>query len=91
MARKKILLIVMSIYSVGILAGGFTNSIEFMLSARAAQGVGLSMFPIALGIIRELLQKKKLPIGQTIFSSTFSGGPCWGWWSHNFPLKTHIT
>ncbi|HZA48828.1 MAG TPA: MFS transporter [Nitrososphaera sp.] len=72
--KKKILLIVMAVYSTGILAGGFANSIEFMLTARAAQGVGMSMFPIAFGIIREILPEKKLAIGQTIFSSTFSGG-----------------
>jgi MFS family permease len=72
--KKKILLIVMAVYSTGILAGGFANSIEFMLVARAAQGVGMSMFPIAFGIIREILPEKKLAIGQTIFSSTFSGG-----------------
>ncbi|MDQ3717597.1 MAG: MFS transporter [Thermoproteota archaeon] len=72
--KKKILLIVMAVYSTGILAGGFANSIEFMLAARAAQGIGMSMFPIAFGIIREILPEKKLAIGQTIFSSTFSGG-----------------
>jgi MFS family permease len=72
--KKKILLIVMAVYSTGILAGGFANGIEFMLAARAAQGVGMSMFPIAFGIIREILPEKKLAIGQTIFSSTFSGG-----------------
>ncbi|MFL6523633.1 MAG: MFS transporter [Nitrososphaera sp.] len=72
--KKKILLIVMAVYSTGILAGGFANSIEFMLVARTAQGVGMSMFPIAFGIIREILPEKKLAIGQTIFSSTFSGG-----------------
>lgn len=72
--KKKILLIVMAVYSTGILAGGFANSIEFMLAARTAQGVGMSMFPIAFGIIREILPEKKLAIGQTIFSSTFSGG-----------------
>lgn len=72
--KKKMLLIVMAVYSTGILAGGFANSVEFMLAARAAQGVGMSMFPIAFGIIREILPEKKLAIGQTIFSSTFSGG-----------------
>lgn len=72
--KKKILLIVMAVYSTGILAGGFANSIGFMLAARAAQGIGMSMFPIAFGIIREILPEKKLAIGQTIFSSTFSGG-----------------
>jgi MFS family permease len=72
--KKKILLIVMAIYAVGILAGRFATNIEFMLVARVAQGVGMAMFPIAFGIIREVLPEKKLAIGQTIFSSTFSGG-----------------
>src|SRR5215212_1523623 len=74
MVRKKILLIVMAIYAVGIMAGRFATNIEFMLAARVAQGVGMAMFPIAFGIIREVLPEKKLAIGQTIFSSTFSGG-----------------
>jgi MFS family permease len=72
--KKKILLIIMAIYAVGILAGRFATNIEFMLAARVAQGVGMAMFPIAFGIIREVLPEKKLAIGQTIFSSTFSGG-----------------
>ena len=72
--KKKILLIVMAVYAVGIVAGRFATNMEFMLAARAAQGVGMAMFPIAFGIIREVLPEKKLAIGQTIFSSTFSGG-----------------
>ncbi|MDQ3881614.1 MAG: MFS transporter, partial [Thermoproteota archaeon] len=72
--KKKILLIVMAIYAVGIMAGRFATNIEFMLAARVAQGVGMAMFPIAFGIIREVLPEKKLAIGQTIFTSTFSGG-----------------
>lgn len=72
--KKKILLIVMGVYAIGVLAGRFATNIEFMLVARAAQGVGMAMFPIAFGIIREVLPEKKLAIGQTIFSSTFSGG-----------------
>lgn len=72
--KKKILLIVMGVYAAGLLAGRFATNIDFMLAARAAQGVGMAMFPIAFGIIREVLPEKRLGIGQTIFSSTFSGG-----------------
>ena len=72
--KKKMLLIVMAIYAAGIMSGRFSHSIEIMIAARAAQGVGMAMFPIAFGIIREVLPAKKLAIGQTIFSSTFSGG-----------------
>ncbi|UVS70561.1 MFS transporter [Nitrososphaera viennensis] len=72
--KKKILLIVMAVYTIGILSGRFAHGIEIMIAARVAQGVGMAMFPIAFGIIREVLPEKKLAIGQTIFSSTFSAG-----------------
>ncbi len=72
--KKRILLIIMAVYAAGIMAGRFATNIEFMLVARVAQGVGMAMFPVAFGIIREVLPEKKLAIGQTIFSSTFSGG-----------------
>jgi len=72
--KKKILLIVMAVYAVGIMSGRFAHGIELMIAARVAQGVGMAMFPIAFGIIREVLPEKKLAIGQTIFASTFSGG-----------------
>lgn len=72
--KKKILLIVMMIYSAGILGGGFANSFGTMVFARIAQGVGISMFPIAFGIVRDIFPIKKLAIAQGIFTSTFFGG-----------------
>ncbi|MDE1843664.1 MAG: MFS transporter, partial [Thaumarchaeota archaeon] len=72
--RKKILLIVMMIYSAGILAGGFANSLPFLLGARIAQGVGISMFPIAFGIVRDIFPVQKIGMAQGIFTSTFFGG-----------------
>lgn len=72
--KKKILLIVTGVYIAGVLAGRFADNIEFMLAARAAQGVGMASFPIAFGIIREVFPEKKLAMGQTIFSSMFPAG-----------------
>jgi MFS family permease len=72
--KKKILLIIMAVYIAGILSGRLAHSIELMLAARAAQGVGMAMFPIAFGIIREVIPEKKFAIAQTIFGSTFPGG-----------------
>ncbi|HEX5457995.1 MAG TPA: MFS transporter [Candidatus Nitrosotalea sp.] len=72
--KKKILLIVMMIYAAGILGGGFANSFGTMISARIAQGVGISMFPIAFGIVRDIFPAQKLAVAQGIFTSTFFGG-----------------
>jgi len=72
--KKKVLLVILSIYTFGILAAGFANSIAFMLAARIAQGIIVSIFPIAFGIIRDVFPMKKLAVAQSVFSSTFSGG-----------------
>src|ERR687884_1668033 len=41
--KKKILLIIMAVYSAGVLSGRLAHNIEFMLVARVLQGVGMAM------------------------------------------------
>ena len=72
--RKKMLLIVMGIYAIGVSLGGFTTDIYQMLAIRIIQGIGMSMFPIAFGIIREMFPRSKLAIGQGVISSMFAAG-----------------
>jgi MFS family permease len=57
---KKILLIIMTTYTIGVTLGGLTISFSFLLIARTIQGVGLSMYPIAFGIIRSQFPPQKL-------------------------------
>jgi MFS family permease len=38
------------------------------------QGIGISMFPIAFGIVRDQFPPEKLAIGVGVFSSTFAAG-----------------
>ena len=72
--RKRVLLIVMGVYMAGVVLGRFADGIEIMVVARMMQGVGMAMFPIAFGIIRETLPMDRLSIGQTIFSAMFPTG-----------------
>jgi MFS family permease len=72
--RKKVLLIIMIIYAVGVFIGGFATNIYFLLSVRAIQGIGMSMFPIAFGIIRDQFPREKISIGQGVISSMFAAG-----------------
>ncbi|MDQ6666992.1 MAG: MFS transporter [Thermoproteota archaeon] len=72
--RKKMVLIIFIIYIIGISAGGFSSNITFLVIARVIQGIGISMFPIAFGIIRDQLPKDKLSIGVGVFSSMFAAG-----------------
>jgi MFS family permease len=72
--RKKMLLLVMGIYALGVSLGGFVTDIYQMLAIRIIQGIGMSMFPIAFGIIREQFPRSKLAIGQGIITSMFATG-----------------
>jgi len=72
--RKKMVTTIMMIYIFGISLGGFSPDITFLVIARVIQGIGISMFPIAFGIIRDQLPEHKLAIGVGIFSSMFAAG-----------------
>jgi len=72
--RKKMVLIIFIIYIIGISAGGLSSNISFLVIARVIQGIGISMFPIAFGIIRDQLPKDKLAVGVGVFSSMFAAG-----------------
>lgn len=72
--RKKILLIIMLIYTIGVGIGGFVNDIYSMIFARVVQGVGMSMFPIAFGIIRDQFPREKISMAQGAITSMFAAG-----------------
>jgi MFS family permease len=72
--KKKMLLVIIGIYAIGVSIGGFVTNIYEMLTVRIIQGIGMSMFPIAFGMVREQFPRKKLAIGQGIISSMFAAG-----------------
>jgi MFS family permease len=72
--KKKVLLVIILIYAAGVSLGGFVTNFYEMLLVRIIQGIGMSMFPIAFGIIREQFPLKKLAIGQGVISSMFAAG-----------------
>ena len=72
--KKKVLVIIMAIYIVGTLLGSLSFDFVLMVLSRIIQGLGLAMFPVAFGIIREKFSEEKLAIGQGIFTALFSGG-----------------
>ena len=72
--KKKMLLIILGVYTLGLLLGALATNFFSIVIARAIQGIGISMFPISFGIIRDKFPPEKLAIAQGIFSSTLSGG-----------------
>jgi MFS family permease len=60
--KKKVLLILLTMYIVGIAAGGFADNISFLLASRIIQGVGLAAIPAAFSLLRDTFPPAKLAI-----------------------------
>jgi MFS family permease len=72
--KKRVMVVIMVIYAFGTLIGGLSTSISVIIIARVIQGIGMSIFPIAFGVIRDKFPESKLAIGQAIFTAVFAGG-----------------
>ena len=72
--KKKILLILLSTYIVGLVAGGFAYNISFLLIARIIQGFGLVAVPAAFSLLRDTFPPAKLAIAVGVFGSAYSAG-----------------
>src|SRR5437016_3242256 len=72
--KKKMLIIIVGIYTLGISVAAISTNFSILIIARIMQGVGASMFAISFSIIREKFDPEKLAVAQGIFSSMFSAG-----------------
>src|SRR6266540_2130379 len=60
--KKKVLLIILAIYILGLLLGSMSTNFLSLVTARVLQGVGISMIPIAFSIIRDKFSPEKIAI-----------------------------
>jgi MFS family permease len=72
--RKLILLIVLTIYMMGIVGGSLSNSIFWLIVFRIIQGIGMSMFPLVFAIVQTQFPKDKIAVGQGTLASMFAFG-----------------
>jgi len=72
--KKKVLLILLTMYVAGMVAGGFADNISFLLASRIIQGVGLAAIPAAFSLLRDTFPPAKLAIAVGVFGSAYSAG-----------------
>jgi MFS family permease len=72
--KKKILLVLLTLYVAGITAGGFAHNITFLLMSRIIQGIGLAAVPAAFSLLRDTFPPPKLAIAVGVFGSAYSAG-----------------
>ncbi|WP_393971832.1 MFS transporter [Oxyplasma meridianum] len=72
--KKKMMSIVMIIYAIAVSVTGFSPNFTFMVASRAVQGVGLTIMPLGMSLIREEFPKDMVPKAQALISGMFGAG-----------------
>ena len=62
--KKKMMSIVMLIYASAVAVTGFSPNFTFMVASRAVQGIGLTIMPLGMSLIREEFPKDMVPKAQ---------------------------
>ena len=76
--KKRMFLVSLSFYAAGVGIAGFSPTIYILLFARALQGVGFAIVPLALAIIADAFPREKMAMAQGVISGTFAIGAAAG-------------
>ncbi len=88
--KKRMLIIAMGIYAVAVTLAGFTpnigdalgmarsQEIYLLIGARAVQGIGMGMFPLAFAMIPEAFPAARVAQAQGVVSAMFAAGAALG-------------
>ena len=75
---KKMLMIMMTCFTVGTILAPFAHDIYTLIGLRVLQGIAVASTPISTKIIRDQFPRTKFPIGMSIYLSAYSGGMALG-------------
>jgi len=76
--KKRMFLVALTFYTAGVGLAGFSPSVYFLIAARAIQGIGFAIVPLALAIIAETFPRERMAAAQGIISATFAIGAAVG-------------
>ena len=87
--KKRMLGIVLLIYAACVSVTGFSPTFGFMIGARAFQGIGLTVFPLGMALVREEFPREMVPRAQGVLSAMFGAGfaislPLGAWVSNTY-------
>lgn len=88
--KKRVLIVVMTVYLIAVSVAGFTpnigeyigvsreNQVYLLITARAIQGVGMAMFPLAYAMMPEVFPESRVAPAQGTISAMFGAGAALG-------------
>jgi len=99
--KKRMLIVVLSIYTVAVALTGFTpqigaalglsrfNSVYLLIAVRGLQGVGLAMFPLAFAMVGEELPPAQVGQAQGLIAAMFAIGAALGLFGGAWVIQTY--
>lgn len=72
--KKKLFLVALAVYTLGVISTGFAPTFHVLLLARALQGIGMAIFPLGFTIVREEFPPRMVPQVQGMISAMFGVG-----------------
>ena len=72
--KRKIMIVVMFTYAAAVSVTGFSPTFAFMVGARTIQGIGLTIMPLGMSLMREEFPREMVPRAQGILSAMFGIG-----------------
>ncbi len=87
--KKKMFLVALGFYTLGVVLNGFAPSFQWLLVTRAIQGFGMAIFPLAFSLVREEFPPEMVPQVQGMISAMFGVGmvialPLGAWVTQNY-------
>ncbi|MET0467401.1 MAG: MFS transporter [Aeromicrobium sp.] len=72
--RRRLVLVVVAAVAAGSLLAAVTSSYWLLLAARVMQGASFCLFPLSVGLLREHLPPRRLPLGLSFLTGAISVG-----------------
>jgi MFS family permease len=72
--KRKVLMGTMLAYAVAVSVTGFSPNFTFMVVARTIQGIGLTILPLGMSLVREEFPRELVPRAQGLLSALFGIG-----------------
>jgi MFS family permease len=72
--KRKVMIAVMFTYAAAVSVTGFSPTFDFMVASRTIQGVGLTILPLGMSLMREEFPREMVPRAQGILSAMFGIG-----------------
>lgn len=74
LGKRKMLMAVMLVYAAAVSVTGFSPTFDFMVASRTVQGIGLTILPLGMALMREEFPREMVPRAQGILSAMFGIG-----------------